>query len=60
MATQVFIGLMVLIERIQQQFPDLGEQKVEQVIQMLCDEQQLKVLDPQASPQAQLICYVPT
>ncbi|ASC73861.1 hypothetical protein XM38_048350 [Halomicronema hongdechloris C2206] len=58
MTTQLFIGLMVLIESTQQQFPDLSEQEIDQVIEALCQENRIQVLDPRASRQAQLICYV--
>jgi hypothetical protein len=59
MATQSFIGLMVLIENTQQQFSGFGEPEIDQVIQTLCEKKRLQVLDPQASRQGQLICYVP-
>lgn len=59
MATQSFIGLMVLIENTQQQFSGFGEQEIDQVIQTLCQKKWLQVLDPHASRQGQLICYVP-
>jgi hypothetical protein len=59
MATQSFIGLMVLIENTQQQFANLGEQEIDQVIQALCQKNRLQVLDPHASREGQLICYVP-
>ncbi|PSN20614.1 KAP family P-loop domain-containing protein [filamentous cyanobacterium CCP5] len=59
MATQSFIGLMILIENTQQQFSKLGEREIDQVIQTLCQENRLQVLDPDASRQGQLICYVP-
>ncbi|PSR19062.1 KAP family P-loop domain-containing protein [filamentous cyanobacterium CCP3] len=59
MATQSFIGLMVLIENTQQQFSSFGEQEIDRVIQTLCEEKRLQVLDPHASRQGQLICYVP-
>jgi hypothetical protein len=60
MAAQSFIGLLVLIENTQQQFSDLGEQEIDQVIQTLCTEKRLQVLDSQARREGQLICYVPT
>jgi hypothetical protein len=59
MATQSFVGLMVLIENTQQQFSNFGEQEIDQVIQTLCQKRLLQVLDPHASRQGQLICYVP-
>lgn len=60
MTTQSFIGLVVLIETTQQQFPDIKEQEIEQEIQTLCNQKRLQLLDPQADRKAQLICYVPT
>lgn len=59
MATQSFVGLMVLIQNTQQQFADLGEPEVDQVIQDLCQANRLRVLDPSVKRQNQLICYVP-
>ncbi len=59
MATQSFIGLLVLIETTRQQFSNIKEQEIEQEIQTLCDQKRLQLLDPQASREAQLICYVP-
>ena len=59
MATQSFIGLMVLIENSQQKFANFSEQEIDQAIQTLCQENRLQVLDPNASRQGQLICYVP-
>jgi len=59
MATQSFIGLKVLIENTQQQFAELDEKTATGIIQTLCSEKRLQVLDPTASPEAQLICYVP-
>ena len=60
MATQSFVGLMVLIENTQQQFANLGEQEIDQVIQTLCQKNRLQVLDPPAPAAKEwLICYVP-
>jgi GTPase SAR1 family protein len=59
MATQSFIGLMVLIENTQQQFSGLNQNEVDQVIQTLCQKQRLQILDPNAKLKEQLICYVP-
>ncbi|MBT9317758.1 P-loop NTPase fold protein [Leptothoe spongobia] len=60
MATQSFIGLLVLIETTRQQFSNVQEQEIEQEIQNLCNHKRLQLLDPHASREAQLICYVPT
>lgn len=59
MATQSFVGLKVLIDNTYQQFSDFGEQKVDQVIRMLCDKNRLQIMDPVAKTEEQLICYVP-
>lgn len=58
MKTQLLIGLVALIENAQQQFSNLKELEIETVIQTLCQEKHLQVLDPQANRQGQLICLV--
>lgn len=60
MATQSFIGLMVLIETTQQKFSNLSDQEIDQIIQTLCSKKRLQVLDPHATREAQLICHIPS
>ncbi|MEO0458189.1 MAG: AAA family ATPase [Cyanobacteria bacterium P01_A01_bin.114] len=59
MATQSLMGLQVLIDHAQTQIGNLSEADVRQVVDLLCDMQSLKILDPQAKLQEQLICWVP-
>ena len=59
MKTQSLIGLVTLIENTQQQFSDLKEPEIEQIVKTLCQEKRLQVLDPKADRKGQLICHVP-
>jgi hypothetical protein len=59
MATQSFIGLMVLIENTQQQFSDTWPNRDRPGDSTLCQENRLQILDPNAKLKEQLICYVP-
>ncbi|MEL6385407.1 MAG: ATP-binding protein, partial [Cyanobacteria bacterium J06626_18] len=59
MKTQSLIGLVMLVENTRQKFADLSESTIEQVIQTLCQENRLQILDPNADRQGQLICHVP-
>ena len=54
--TQGLMGLLALIENTQTHFPDVSEATVEELIAQLCQESQMKIINPQASRQEQLIC----
>lgn len=57
--TQHFIGKQALIKNIRSQFIKVSEPKIEDLIQQLCQEKQIQILDPSAKAEAQLICLVP-
>jgi hypothetical protein len=57
--TQHIMGKQALIKNIHSQFIKVGEPQIEDLIQQLCQEKQIQILDPSAKPEAQLICLVP-
>ncbi|MBD2017174.1 ATP-binding protein [Microcoleus sp. FACHB-53] len=57
--TQHFMGKQALIKNIRSQFIKVSEPQIEDLIQQLCQEKQIQILDPSAKPEAQLICLVP-
>jgi len=58
-ATQSLIGRMVLVQNTQQQFPNAEGDKIDTVVKTLCQQNRIQLLDPNADPPGQLICYVP-
>jgi hypothetical protein len=56
---QQFMGLQAVIQSVRTQFPTVSESDVDQLIQELCQEQRIKILDPQAKPEAQLVFWLP-
>ena len=57
--TQQFLGRQTLIQNAIGQFSDVVESQIEQLIEQLCQENQIQILDPGADPKAQLVCLVP-
>jgi hypothetical protein len=57
--TQHFLGRQTLIQNASSQFPDVDESKIDQLIDQLCQENQIQILDDRAKKNAQLICLVP-
>jgi hypothetical protein len=57
--TQQFMGKKILIQNVRSQFNKVSEPQIEKLIQQLCQENQIHILDPSAKPEAQLICLVP-
>ena len=53
------LGRKTLIENANNQFAQVKDSQVEQLIQELCQLKKLLILDPNAKPEAQLICFVP-
>lgn len=58
--TQQFLGRQTLIENVLNRFSQVNESQVEQLIHQLCQTRQIQLLDPNAKPEAQLICLVPS
>jgi hypothetical protein len=57
--TQHFMGKQTLIQNTNSQFPKIDSSQIEKLIQQLCQERQIEILDPNAKPESQLICLVP-
>ena len=58
--TQQFLGRQTLIQNALVQFSQANQAQVERAIQQLCQTKQIQLLDPNAKPEAQLVCLVPT
>ena len=58
-ATQSLIGRMVLVQNTQQQFPKAKADQLDTAVKNLCQQNRIQLLDPNADPAGQLICYVP-
>ncbi|MEO1428545.1 MAG: AAA family ATPase [Cyanobacteria bacterium J06633_8] len=56
--TQGFMGVPTLISQCINQFSDANENDVKMLIQDLCQEEKVKIIDPQAKLEDQLICLV--
>ena len=56
--TNQFLGRKTLIDNTRNQFSQVTDFKADQLIQQLCQENKIQVLDPKAKPEAQLICFV--
>ncbi len=57
--TQHFLGRQTLIQNASSQFPDVDESQIDELIDQLCQENKIQILDPRAKPKAQLVCLVP-
>ena len=56
---QQFLARQTLIQNACSQFPHMERSQVEQLIQQFCQENQIQILDPNATPEEQLIALVP-
>ncbi|MEO0843870.1 MAG: ATP-binding protein [Cyanobacteria bacterium J06643_5] len=56
--TQGFMGVPTLINQCISQFSDAGEDDIKSLIQVLCEEGIVKIIDPKADLEDQLICLV--
>jgi hypothetical protein len=57
--TQHLLGKPTLIDNAISNFPTVNEAQINVLIQQLCQENKIQILDPKAKPEAQLICLVP-
>lgn len=57
--TQQLLGRNTLIQNALDRFSQVSESQVEELIQQLCQENKVQILDPKAKPEAQLVCLVP-
>jgi len=59
MTTQSLVGMQIMVETTQEQVPVLEESDIVNVIQSLCNENRVQMIDPNAKLEDQLLCYVP-
>lgn len=57
--TQQFLGRQTLLQNARGQFPEVAESQINQLIEQMCQEKKIQILDPRAKPEAQLVCLVP-
>jgi Cdc6-like AAA superfamily ATPase len=57
--TNHFLGRKTLINNGKNQFPQVNDSQLEQLIQQLCQENKIQIIDPKAKLEAQIICFVP-
>jgi hypothetical protein len=57
--TQQFLGRQTLIQNASSQFSNVVQSQINQLIDQLCHENQIQILDPEADLKAQLVCLVP-
>jgi hypothetical protein len=56
--TQAFMGVPTLISQAVSQFPDVKESEIRSLIEQLCQEDKVKIVNPDEKPEAQSICLV--
>lgn len=57
--TQQFIGRKFLIQNLRTQFAQVNESEIEQMINQLCQENEIKIINPNEKLEAQLVCLLP-
>jgi Cdc6-like AAA superfamily ATPase len=57
--TQHFLSRQTLIQNAYGNCPKVSESQINELIQKLCKENKIKIIDSKAPPEAQLICLVP-
>lgn len=56
--TQAFMGVPTLISQAVSQFPDVKETDIQHLIDLLCQEKKVKIMNPKAKLPDQLICLI--
>ncbi|AFY43008.1 AAA family ATPase [Nostoc sp. PCC 7107] len=56
--TQSFMGVTTLIKNSVEQFPNVKANDVQLLIELLCQEKKVKIINPKAKLQDQLICLI--
>jgi hypothetical protein len=56
--TQAFMGVTTLISQAVSQFPDVKETDIQHLIDLLCQERKVKIMNPKAKLPDQLICLI--
>ena len=59
MATQSMMGMQAVMSSAGERVPSLELKDMQKVVHDLCDAQKIQMLDPNASLEDQLLCYVP-
>jgi energy-coupling factor transporter ATP-binding protein EcfA2 len=54
------IGIQHMIGAVQEQWPQLATPALEDLVQQLCQEGHLTLLDSNAKPEGQLVCWIPS
>jgi energy-coupling factor transporter ATP-binding protein EcfA2 len=57
--TQSYLARKVLIQNTVSQFSQISQSKVDNLIQQLCQDNKIQIINPNVQPEAQLICFVP-
>jgi GTPase SAR1 family protein len=60
MTVQLYMGLSNLNSHCQQKFPNVNQASIERLIQELCQEKKLKIVNPKDKIEEQLICLIPS
>ena len=60
MATQLLVGMQVLVENTREQVPTLDSTAVVDLIRSLCEVNRVQIIDPNTQLENQLLCHVPT
>ncbi len=54
--SQICLNTQVIIQKTKYCFPELNESKIEALIQQLCWQKKLRIIDPKAPLESQLVC----
>jgi hypothetical protein len=57
--TNQMLGFPTLIANTTEQFPHLKTSQAKKIVRRLCQNNHLKLLDPEASEEEQLVCWIP-
>jgi UDP-glucose 6-dehydrogenase len=54
--SQICLNTQIIMQKTNYCFPELSESKIEALIQQLCWQKKLRIIDPKAPLESQLIC----
>jgi hypothetical protein len=57
--TQHILGKLTLIDNVTAKIPDVNHPQVEQIINDLCQQNSITILNPDSKPEEQIVCWVP-
>lgn len=57
--TQIFLGRPTLVQNTLSQFSQVNESEIEQLMNQLCQEKKIQIVNPNARREAQSVCLVP-